>query len=1139
MLSAQKNYVSVFRCNIFLYGIFLFALWFCLRGSVLRAEGMVFSRYSSTDEFSFRNVYAITQDRYGFIWTGTERGLLRFDGYDFLACGKLSSPDSLFSHTPVECLTAGSDGKLLMGMRTGLFSVDPGSGTIVVIDYLPAGNTDIYARWVQTIRVDERGWTWVGTRAGLFVLDKNKRRIHTFFSESVKPAGTAGKIQTVAVDSKGNVWIGADHGIALYNPQTRIIREYRPPDIPSEKTYYVNAILEVGTDSLFLSTSRGLELYTPSHGSFQILFHYPQAVFPRSALVLDNDHRIWMASDEGLIVYGIKTGSSTVAGNIPDDPLSLGSDHVRAVYRDRSGNLWIGTEGGGLNKLLPSKLNLSPRLFLKEMGFSGEVTCFLEDSAKSLWIGTNYGLFLRDGKHHIALASILPAASALHDTRILSLGEDGNECIWFGTANGSVHCINSKRNNFEDWRQGSALAESLYAIPVNAILRDQFNKLWFGTDRGLFLHNPGTAEWKLYRRKPTEAISLGDDCINGLFEDSIGNVWMANRHRGLSRFDRNLNYFVHYQHNPLSPTTISSNTVFQVLEDSRGRIWAVTADGANWLKQKSEYFVHIENMPGKRITGIAEDDSGGIWLNPGTELVRVHPDSRTFPRYDLRQEGCDSEYISVIYRCRDGSILLGAADGYYILNPSGEKKDVTVFPPLISCVESGEIRKTYPRDWNNSPVSIPEKNGSIVFSFSSPDCFDVKSIRYSYRLNGYDKDWTETSWDRRKAEYRNLRPGRYTFSVKMSVNGAAWNENTADVPVRIKPLFIHTWLFRGLLSLSFFSVFILYIITRVRARNAERSRLLSILEHLPGLVFLVEKNGTVSFMNHTVRECLDTIDPKSLPHSIKGENILPEWSPGNSRVYQLSEHPFGSGKMRESVLYLALDITDRKKMEHAVSQSREQYRKLTGYLQERIESERQNISREIHDELGQILSMIKMESGWISMLLPQGLEQIEEKNRSIDNLVMNAIKNMRKICEELRPPMLDTLGLQAAIQSHVQQFEKWTHIRCNLQLPEENLKGIHPGISIAIFRIIQECLTNIARHSKATEAWIILALNDTAISLTVTDNGIGMNNREMETKKTFGILGMRERVLALGGEIDIGGEPGKGTTITLTLPLKA
>jgi PAS domain S-box-containing protein len=230
------------------------------------------------------------------------------------------------------------------------------------------------------------------------------------------------------------------------------------------------------------------------------------------------------------------------------------------------------------------------------------------------------------------------------------------------------------------------------------------------------------------------------------------------------------------------------------------------------------------------------------------------------------------------------------------------------------------------------------------------------------------------------------------------------------------------------------------------------------------------------------------------------------------------------------------DITESKKVEEELRRSREELRNLSAHIQSAREEERGHIAREIHDELGQILSRLKLDLSWLKKRLSQGQEQLIEKTEKMSGLVDTTITAVQRISSELRPGALDYLGLSAAIEWQVNEFMEQTGIECSAAISND-ISVEDKSISTAVFRIVQETLTNVIRHSKATCVNVDLAKKDNALVLEVRDNGTGIDAEKVSSRSSFGLIGMRERARFLGGEINILGVPGKGTTVRVSIPL--
>ncbi|GEM_PF-919210 len=233
---------------------------------------------------------------------------------------------------------------------------------------------------------------------------------------------------------------------------------------------------------------------------------------------------------------------------------------------------------------------------------------------------------------------------------------------------------------------------------------------------------------------------------------------------------------------------------------------------------------------------------------------------------------------------------------------------------------------------------------------------------------------------------------------------------------------------------------------------------------------------------------------------------------------------------------VGFDITERVQSQLELKKSHQDLRDLATHLQDIREDERTRIAREIHDELGQQLTGLKMDISWLSKKVQSPNEEINVKLSEALALIDDTVKTVRRIATQLRPSILDDLGLVSAIEWQADEFEKRFKIKTSFHSTLGNI-GIDKEIATGIFRIFQECLTNVLRHSQATEVKSMLSASNGVLRLLVSDNGIGFNASAIESKKTLGLLGMKERTLIMGGTYDINSKPGEGTTVHIAVPL--
>ena len=232
------------------------------------------------------------------------------------------------------------------------------------------------------------------------------------------------------------------------------------------------------------------------------------------------------------------------------------------------------------------------------------------------------------------------------------------------------------------------------------------------------------------------------------------------------------------------------------------------------------------------------------------------------------------------------------------------------------------------------------------------------------------------------------------------------------------------------------------------------------------------------------------------------------------------------------------EISERTRAEAELKRSREQLRDLASHLQFIREEERTQIAREIHDELGQALTALKMDVHWLNHKLPKDQDLLTGKIKSMSRLIDTTVQSVRRISSELRPKLLDDLGLSAAIEWQANEFMDRAGIKCEISSEPEDII-LDQARSTAFFRIFQETLTNIARHAQATRVEVFLQEFSEAVELVVRDNGQGIMESQIANAKSLGIIGMRERVYSLGGDLKITGVPNQGTTVAVRIPLGA
>jgi PAS domain S-box-containing protein len=233
------------------------------------------------------------------------------------------------------------------------------------------------------------------------------------------------------------------------------------------------------------------------------------------------------------------------------------------------------------------------------------------------------------------------------------------------------------------------------------------------------------------------------------------------------------------------------------------------------------------------------------------------------------------------------------------------------------------------------------------------------------------------------------------------------------------------------------------------------------------------------------------------------------------------------------------DITRRKIAEDALLAQQQELRELSARVLEAREEEKTRIARELHDELGQMLTALKMDLAWLSERLPAGEPALAERAAEMRGLLEDTVGATRRISADLRPLMLDDLGLAEAANWLVQDFARRSGIACEVRMPAgEALQAVPKNLSTAIYRAVQESLTNIARHSGAKRAWVMFAAENGGLQIEVEDDGRGIGSEDLRKSHSLGLKGMRERFAYFGGSLDISSPARGGTRVRIQVPVR-
>lgn len=564
---------------------------------------------------------------------------------------------------------------------------------------------------VQCIYQDRTGFMWFGTEDGLNQYDGYKFSVLRNNPEDLNSL-SYNNITAIYEDRSGILWIGTFYGgLNQYDPRTkRFIRYQHAHDDPNSlSNNNINAIIQDRSGTIWIGTDNGLnQLILPGTNisgrqsemdgpAFMRHQHDPNNTNSLShnivrSICLDASGALWIGTDDGLNML-LQNEDEPDRPNFiryqhdSKNPNSLSHNEVYAIVQDRFGTLWIGTKGGGLNRL-----DRFTNQFIhyrhdpnNPKGLShNDVYEIFEDRSGLLWIGTNGGglcIFDRENEEFTCFQHDPFDPSSISYNEIRAICEDRSGLIWIGTYGGGIAKVDKGKNKFKRYEHDPRNRNSLSHAIVWSIYEDQFGVLWIGTHGGgLNRLDRRQNRWKHYRHDPNDPNSLSSDIVRIVYEDNSGRLWIGTHGGGICIFDRATERFVRYLHDANNPSSLSRNEIRSIYQDRSGSIWIGTYGGGldklvpGDKPDAAPMFVHYRNDPNDAqslsndfVRTIYEDRSGAFWI--GTEgggLNRLDRQSGRFDQFRSDPQNPNSlnnDYIFSIYEDREGSLWLGTWGG--------------------------------------------------------------------------------------------------------------------------------------------------------------------------------------------------------------------------------------------------------------------------------------------------------------------------------------------------------------------------------------------------------------------------------------------------------------------------------------------
>jgi signal transduction histidine kinase/streptogramin lyase len=897
-------------------------------------------------------VQALVQTPDGFVWLGTEVGLVRFDGNSFQIFDKNTQP--AIPGNDVRCLLASKDGSLWIGTSEGLAQLKDGIETTFTTRNGLPGDA------IRELEQTEGGVLWANTNEGWARLAGERfALINNAFGNGAEPNGLFTQLPAgfKAFVNKNAVWVDPP---GLLGP-LRVGK-----DLPGTKVQALHLDRE---GSLWIGTNAGLARW--AGGKLQTL-PVTDPLAHASVLTIMEDHEgdLWIGTEaDGLQIFRDQRFKTIGARE------GLSTDATTTVVDDHAGKLWVGTSGGGLNVVRRTGVapGAASTYALPDVLMSNVILSLAAAPNGDLWVGTPDGLNrIRGGA-----VDSFTSADGLPDDFIRSLLVDADGSLWIGTRRGLAHgkfpkgkmSANPTPAHIEILTQANGLGSDL----VGAMTRDKNGDLWVATFAGLSRLHGGKIQ------NYTTANGLSSNVITALLARNDGTLLIGTQDHGWNAWDGQK--FTAANGDGLGQTTIHA-----ILEDGLGHLWFATGNGI----ARCDF-----NMPGDCSHWI--DFGAGDGLRSRETATNSHPSA---------------------LRSQDDHLWFATPKGLVEIDPAHFPVN-SVSPPVS--LERATV-DDIPQALRGAATALKIPAGHVHFEFDYAGLSFVapQKIRYRYKLDGFDHDWTDAG-ARRTAYYTNIPPGHYTFRVQAVNNDGVWNSEGAQLVFELSPHFYQTvWFYALLIALA---AGMILLLQKRRLMRAQR-----------------EFNAVLGERTRIAREIHDTLAQGYVGISVQLE-VLSE--------------------------LLRLNKTD----------SAAKHLDLTrGYVREGLADARQSI-----------WALRSQDSG--ETTLPVRLRRVVEAENGN--------------------------GLEASFSI----FGAY--------------RSLSPGTEQEILRIAQEAIQNVKKHASATHLFVQLEYQPGSIALDVRDDGRGFVQSSVSATGHYGLTGMRERAVAIGGTIEVTSEPGTGTTVRL------
>ena len=807
-----------------------------------RLRDLKFDHLTTRDGLAQDNVVAILQDHQGFMWFATGEGLNRYDGNSFVVYKNNPNDAGTLSHNFIRDVVEDDQGYLWVAAHPGVNKFDPTTERSTRYLPDPANPNSLGSDAVWRITRDSRGYLWFAEDNGLDRFDPTTETFTHYRNDNT--GQFVGRITHVMEDSHHEVWLVGERGLFHLNPQTGQIT--RPPAMMKDLS--ANYLYEDKAGDFWMlahSPIVGLIKYDPRAGR---LTRYPfgagAAGLESTTLVDDGGKGFWLPSNLGLYYFDRRTEHLTqLFQHDPADPNSLSDNSVVAIYRDRAGLLWVGTQNGGLNILNFQQEQFGHYRYRAADHDSlnpGRATAILHEPDGVLWAGFFPRALDRLNRQTGEVTHYVPGPEDKNHLSkgadVSSICKDARGYLWIGGWGAGLDRFDERTGQFKHYGHDPGDPHSLMTDNVVSIYADPTGHIWAGQYGGVSRFDPGTGQFTNYQLGPDESAGLAYT-VSAFHRDRSGTLWLGTWGGVLSRFDESANTFVNYPPDQHDPRQLQGGSIGAIHEDRAGTLWLASGLGLYRYSRSSGTFsryTESQGLPSNDLMGILEDRAGRFWISTKKGLSRFDPKTETFRNYEESDGLVSNDFSRGCYQQgKDGEMLFCGSNGVIAFFPDNVRDSFFVPPVVITSLRifnkpvpigaRSILKNAIP--YVNS-LSLSHRDNVFSLEFAALSYANPQKNRYRYKLENFDPGWNEVGSTQRVATYTNLDPGKYIFHVQGSNSDGIWNAQGVSLTIVIAPPWWRTNWFRTLVAALLLAL--LWAVYEFRVRQLRREFALSL-----------------------------------------------------------------------------------------------------------------------------------------------------------------------------------------------------------------------------------------------------------------------------------------------------------------------